>query len=89
MRAWIVATTAVLMACAPRAGEFTSEDERAVRALEESYRTAWLANDSAAVMTVLAADAVLKPAGVEPLRGHSAIGSYWWPADGSETTITS
>lgn len=78
----------VLAACAPGTGGFDAEDEAAVRALEEAYRTAWLANDSAAVMAVLAPDAVLMPAGVQPLRGDSAIRSYWWPDDGSRTTIT-
>lgn len=66
---------------------FTAEDEVAVRALEEAYRTAWRANDSAAVMATLAPDAVLMPAGVEPLRGEAAIRAYWWPDDGSETSI--
>ncbi len=66
----------------------TAADRAAVRALEESYRTAWLANDSAAVMATLVSDAVLMPAGVEPLVGDSAIRAYWWPDDGSRTTIT-
>lgn len=81
--------TVVFTACSPPAGGFTAEDERAVRALEEAYRTAWLENDSAAVMAVLSQDAVLMPAGVQPLSGDSAIRRYWWPADGSQTTITS
>lgn len=70
------------------AAHFTAEDRVAVRALEEAYRTAWLANDSAAVMATLASDGVLMPAGVEPLAGDSAIRAYWWPEDGSRTTIT-
>jgi uncharacterized protein (TIGR02246 family) len=67
---------------------FTADDEAAVRALEEAYRTAWLANDSAAVMATLTDDAVLLPGGLEPLAGEAAIRGFWWPDDGSETTIT-
>ena len=69
------------------AASFTPDDREAVRALEEAYRTAWLANDSAAVMATLSPDAVLMPAGVEPLAGDSEIRAYWWPDDGSQTTI--
>lgn len=89
MRVPIIIAAAVFTACGPAAGSFTMEDERAVRALEEAYRAAWLANDSAGVMSVLSEDAVLMPAGVQPLRGDSAIRRFWWPADGSRTTITS
>jgi ketosteroid isomerase-like protein len=81
--AWLL-----MAACGPSGTGFTAEDEAAIRALEEAYRTAWLANDSAAVMATLAASAVLMPAGVEPLVGDSAIRGYWWPDDGSETIIT-
>lgn len=77
----------ILAACAPPDAGFTNEDEAAVRALEEAYRTGWLANDSAAVMATLAPGAVLMPAGMQPLVGDSAIRSYWWPDDGSQTTI--
>lgn len=78
----------LLAACAAAPPALAPEDEAAVGALEESYRLAWLANDSAAVMATLAPDAVLMPAGVEPLVGDAAIRSFWWPADGSVTTIT-
>lgn len=90
MRGRLAATVVILFAaCAPSRTDFTAEDEAAVRTLEEAYRTAWLANDSAAVMATLAPGAVLMPAGLEPLVGDSAIRAYWWPDDGSETTIES
>lgn len=82
------ATMLPASACASAAG-FSAADEAAVRALEESYRAAWLANDPAAVMATLAPEAVLMPAGVEPLVGDSAIRAFWWPDDGSSTVITS
>lgn len=82
---WITA----LCACGGRPATFTVDDEAAVRSLEESYRTAWLANDSAGVMATLAADAALLPDGSEPVEGGAAIRAYWWPDDGSETMIES
>ena len=88
MRKLVLGIAIVASSCGPAAAGITAEDEAAVRALEERYRTAWLANDSAGVMATLADDAVLMPAGVEPLATDSAIRSFWWPADGSRTTIT-
>lgn len=85
--------TLTLTACGPSdagstaARGFTSQDEVAVRALEEAYRSGWLANDSAAVMGVLTPDVVLMPAGSVPIIGDSAARTYWWPDDGSRTTI--
>lgn len=69
--------------------DFSAGDEAAVRAAEEAYRAAWATNDSAAVMATLSTDAVLMPAGLEPIQGDSAIRAFWWPADGSSTTIES
>lgn len=89
MRKLLAGAAAVLAACSAPGPAFTTEEEAAVRAVEEAYRTAWLANDSAAVMATLAPGAVLMPAGMEPLVGDSAIRAFWWPDDGSETTITS
>jgi uncharacterized protein (TIGR02246 family) len=89
MRTIPALAVAALVACAPSGAAFTADDETAVRALEEAYRRAWLANDSAAVLATLSSDAVLMPGGVEPLAGGSAIREFWWPADGSRTTITS
>ncbi len=87
MRGLLGVALTTLVACAPAGSGFTAEDEAAVRALEEAYRSGWLANDSAAIMATLAPGAVMMPAGVEPLVGDSAIRRYWWPGDGSETTI--
>ncbi len=89
MRSLLAASVMILAACSSADVGFTVEDEAAIRALEEAYRTAWLANDSAAVMATLAPGAVMMPAGVQPLVGDSAIRRYWWPSDGSETTIES
>ena len=83
----LAALAALVAGCAPSA-RFTAEDEAAVRRLEEAYRMGWLVNDSAAVMAALDPAAVLMPGGVAPLVGDSAIRAFWWPADGSVTTIT-
>ena len=62
---------------------------RSLRAVNEAYRVAWLAGDSAAVLRLFAPDAVLLPHhGDPPVVGLPAIRAFWWPPDGSPTTIT-
>ena len=89
MRFLFVATAISLSACGAQEATFTAADEQAVRALEDAYRAGWLANDPPTVLATLATDAVLMPAGLQPLVGISAIEGYWWPDDGSQTTIHS
>lgn len=88
----IVLTLTCFLGCAAPATNgvaFTSGDSAAVRATQEAYVAAWLADDSAAVMRTLASGAVLMPPRMQPLTGDSAIRGYWWPTDGSTTRITS
>ena len=86
-----VASCALLLtaACiaAPPAATFTAEDQRAVRALDSAFVTAWLRDDTTGVMNTLAPDAVLLPAGQQPLTTPNAIRSFWWPSDSSHTRI--
>jgi uncharacterized protein (TIGR02246 family) len=60
-----------------------------LRAVNDTYRSAWLAGDSAAVLRLFAPDAVLLPHhGDPPVVGLDAIRRFWWPAGSSPTTIT-
>lgn len=77
-------------ACAPdRPARLSPEDREGIRALEGAYTSAWMANDSAAVMATLAAGAVIVPGGVGAIEGEAAIRDFWWPEDGPTTTVTS
>jgi uncharacterized protein (TIGR02246 family) len=61
-----------------------------LRAVNEAYRTAWLAGDSSGVLRLFARDAVLLPHhGDPPVVGLAAIRRFWWPAGSPPTTITS
>jgi ketosteroid isomerase-like protein len=73
-------------ACGGPAG-LSARDREAIRALDSAYVTAWLRDDTAAVLATLAPEAILMPAGVRPLVGDSAIRNFWWPTDGSRTRI--
>ena len=82
---------AVSTACrSGAAGQGGAADGRSLRAVNEAYRAAWLAGDSAAVLRLFASDAVLLPHhGDPPVVGLAAIQAFWWPPDGPPTTVTS
>ena len=83
-------TALLLSACTrgPRIATLTATDSAALRALDQAYVEAWLADDTAAVLATLTPDAVLMPAGVRPLATSEAIREFWWPRDGSRTRVT-
>ena len=63
-------------------------DEMQIRQVMTDYRDAWLADDHAKVLGLLAADATIVPAERGPLHGLKAITAFWFPpADGSKTSI--
>ena len=70
-------------------GKLTLDEEKAIRATIEAYRTAWLANDSRAVLKTFTEDAVVLPAhGAPAVVGIAAIEKYWFSPGGPSTTIT-
>jgi uncharacterized protein (TIGR02246 family) len=83
----------VLLSLACRSGvsrKDNAADARSLRAVNEAYRLAWLAGDSAGVLRLFAPDAVLLPHhGDPPVVGLPAIRGFWWPPDATPTTITS
>jgi len=64
-----------------------AEARRASEVLHD-YAAAWRANDRAALLELLADDVVLMPAGLHPIVGRKAAEAFWFPDDGSTTTIT-
>ena len=69
--------------------EISTADVKAIKATIESYRMAWLRNDSKAVLATFTDDAVLLPAHGSPaIVGMAAIEKYWFTPGGPPTTIT-
>jgi ketosteroid isomerase-like protein len=83
-------TVGLLFGCGSRderSLRLTAQDSSAIEAVRAAYVSAWLADDTAGVLATLDSAAVLLPPGRLPITGHSAIRTFWWPADGSHTTI--
>lgn len=64
-----------------------ARDAAAVKAADQAYAEAWLANDPDAVMATLTRDAVIVPSGMEPFEGPEAIRAFWFPPDSPATTV--
>lgn len=67
----------------------TDADREGIRRLDSAFVSAWLRDDTAAVLRTFSSDAVLLPPNANPVAGLKAIKAYWWPEDGSHTKITS
>jgi ketosteroid isomerase-like protein len=90
-RPLLLAGTAWLVACgadSQLSRGLTARDSSAIEAVRAAYVHAWLADDTAGVLATLNSSAVLLPPGQLPVTGNGAIRAFWWPADGSHTTIT-
>jgi ketosteroid isomerase-like protein len=66
----------------------TARDSSDIAAVRTAYVQAWLADDTSGVLATLDSAAVLLPPGRLPLKGEREIRAFWWPTDGSRTTIT-
>ena len=86
----ILAVLLFVPSCAKTADPVTLTDGDRIRilAVDSSFVGAWLRDDTTAVLSAFAPDAVLIPPGGSPVRGLAAIRAYWWPQDGSHTRIT-
>jgi uncharacterized protein (TIGR02246 family) len=70
------------------AHRLTARDSSDIQAVQSAYVRAWLADDTSGVLATLDTSAVLLPPGRLPVKGEREIRAYWWPTDGSRTTIT-
>jgi uncharacterized protein (TIGR02246 family) len=96
---WYFMTLLCILACSGlraragsvnQTGSLAPEDEKAIRATIERYRTAWLTNDPTGVLRTFTDDAVLLPAhGAAAISGIAAIEKYWFAPGGPPTIITS
>lgn len=68
-------------------GQNLAGDEQAVRAINQNYVSAWLSNDADKIMNLFEENASITPGGSGIYKGKDKIRSFWFPQDGSVTTI--
>lgn len=88
----VARVAAVLLAVIPLGScdraSLSDRNVTAVRALSDRYAAAWIAGDTAGVLSVFADDAVLVPArGAPQSKGKSAIRAFFWPPSGPPTPV--
>lgn len=64
-----------------------AKDAEAVKALQETYRAAWLKNDEKAVLSLFTDAATLYPNGGKPVKGKEEIAKYWFAPSDTVTNI--
>jgi ketosteroid isomerase-like protein len=64
-----------------------AQEVRKIRAINEAYVQSWLKDDRQGVLNTFTPDAVIIPSGNAPIVGFEAMKRFWWPDDGSRTTI--
>lgn len=79
--------TLTLILCASLPNAQAQDDAAQIRQILETYRTAWLENDSARVLGCFMDEGSISPNGNGPLRGKKAMRVFWFPSDSSETII--
>ena len=62
-------------------------DEQAVKTILEQYQTAWLNNDEEGILSLFEKEARIQPSGICPVDSIQNIKQFWFPKDGSITTI--
>lgn len=64
-----------------------ADDESELRQINEAYLQYWLANDAPGVMNLFEDGARISPDQMCPIEGYEDILAFWFPEDGSVTTI--
>ncbi|MEZ4965983.1 MAG: HIT domain-containing protein [Saprospiraceae bacterium] len=59
-----------------------------IKSIYEAYFQGWLKSDSTALLAQMTPGATIMPAGLAPVSGRDMIRAYWFPSDGSRTTVT-
>lgn len=68
-------------------GQSPQQDEKAIREINQAYVSAWLAGDEHGVLSLFEEGGSITPGGAGYFEGHEEIRSFWFPNDGSVTTI--
>lgn len=89
MRCLIALSLLLTIGCSSKSDNcyLTEEDRSTIRSMIDQYTTGWVMDDTTGVIQLFAEDAVIYPSGMEPYRGANAIRGFWWPDDGSKTTV--
>ncbi|HMQ48009.1 MAG TPA: DUF4440 domain-containing protein [Saprospiraceae bacterium] len=64
-----------------------AKDKAAIRQINQQYVQAWLEGNKEGILSLFEADARITPNGNKAIEGLDALREFWFPKDGSLTTI--
>lgn len=66
----------------------SEKDIKSIKEIKETYRTAWLKDDSKTILSLFTEDAMIYPNGLSPRKGKKALSDFWFAPSDSKTVIT-
>lgn len=87
MKVFFLTLVVIAVSCSMDKHVFTPSDQDTINEIRRNYTNGWLANDSQTILDLFAEDATIIPGKLSPITGKENIKEYWFPEDGSETTI--
>ncbi|WP_425391906.1 YybH family protein [Ekhidna sp.] len=89
MRYLLLLISTIFLFCCSEKVEFSDRDRAAVEQIRKDYVSGWLQNDQKKILTLFNENATIVPSGLFPMKGIEQITKYWFPDNGSTTTIHS
>lgn len=77
-----------LVSSAQAQNNLSEKDIKSIKEIKETYRTAWLEDDSETILSLFAEDATIYPNGLSPRVGKKALKDFWFAPSDSKTIIT-
>ena len=89
MKFWLVLSMIVVVACSSYEQESQEPDldSSKIQVVLDEYVNGWLDDDTSMVLGVFADSAVIVPSGMQAIKGKEGMKSFWFPEDGSTTTV--
>ena len=87
LRPLIVLALCFIFGCSQTGAKPENKDEVAIKKIQQDYVNGWLGNNETAVLSLFEDDALIQPSSLCPMDGLQKIRQFWFPKDGSITTI--
>lgn len=87
MKRYLLLALPAFFACTVHIKHGENTDEKEIRKINDDYTSAWLKGDEKGVLSLFEEGARIQPSSLCPIDSLPNIKAFWFPADGSVTTI--
>ncbi len=85
---WLIAIFTFSTVSIQAQNNLSEKDTKSIKEIKETYRTAWLQNDSKTILSLFTDGATIYPNGLSPKKGTKALSDFWFSPSDSTTLIT-